>query len=64
MAIVKSRTRRIIESVTDIWSEMDYAQRRMFEVRAGLYEPPRTRTVDTRAGRRSHDESAAKGLQC
>jgi hypothetical protein len=64
MTTIKSRSGRIIGRVTSIWSELEYAQRRMFEVRAGLYEPRRTRAVDTEAGRRSHDEPTAEGLQC
>jgi hypothetical protein len=64
MTTTKSRSGRIIERVTAIWSEIDYAQRRMFEIRAGLYEPRGTHTTDTDAGRRPHDERAAEGLQC
>lgn len=64
MTTTQSRARRIIASVTGVWSELDYAQQRMFEIRTGLYEPRRTRTTDTEGGRRSQDRSAAEGLQC
>jgi hypothetical protein len=31
-----SRIRQIISRVTRVWSELDYAQRRVFEIRTGI----------------------------
>jgi hypothetical protein len=36
-----SRTRRIIGRVTQIWSELDHAQRRLLELRTGVALPDR-----------------------
>lgn len=38
----QSGPRRIIERVTGVWEELDYAQRRMFEIRTGLPEAMRS----------------------
>lgn len=38
----QSRPKRIIERVSEVWGELDYAQRRMFEMRTGLPEAMRT----------------------
>jgi hypothetical protein len=38
----QSRPRRIIERVSGVWGELDYAQRRMFEIRTALPEAIRT----------------------
>jgi hypothetical protein len=32
----ESRTRRIIARTAQIWAEMDYAQRRLLEIRTGI----------------------------
>jgi hypothetical protein len=60
----RTRSGRFIGRVSGIWSELEYAQRRMFEIRAGLYEPRRTRSVDAEAGGRRYEERAADEFQC
>ncbi|HUA46504.1 MAG TPA: hypothetical protein VMA77_14835 [Solirubrobacteraceae bacterium] len=32
----RSRTRRTIDRIKSIWSELGYAQRRLFEIRTGV----------------------------
>lgn len=32
----RSRTRRTIDRIRSIWSELDYASRRVFEIRTGV----------------------------
>jgi hypothetical protein len=59
-----SRSGRFIGRVSGIWSELEYAQRRMFEIRAGLYEPSRTRSVAAEDGRRRYEERAGDEFQC
>jgi hypothetical protein len=49
----KSRARRTIDRARQIWSELDYAQRRLFEIRTGI----RGTGPEIRAGvRRQIDE--------
>ncbi len=36
-----SRTRRIFGRATEIWFELDYAQRRLMEMRTGVPQHPR-----------------------
>ncbi len=45
MSARKTRTRRAVKRVKQIWSEIDYAQRRAFELRTGIpvIEPRRAR---------------------
>jgi hypothetical protein len=47
-ATTHSRAARIVERVSGIWSELDYAQRRLFEIRTEIPEVSR--------GPRHHDE--------
>ncbi len=48
-----SRARRIINCVTQVWSELDYAQRRLLEIRTGVQltrrEPARIGTDELEA---------------
>jgi hypothetical protein len=32
----RSRVRRAIERIKELWSELDYAQRRLLEIRTGV----------------------------
>lgn len=46
-----SQTRRLLRRFRQVWSELDYAQRRAFEIRTGIPlgpdRPPRiSRTID------------------
>jgi len=34
--MITSRAHRIIDRITQIWSELDYAQRRLIEIRTGV----------------------------
>jgi hypothetical protein len=36
-----SRTRKVVSRAQQIWSELDYAQRRLFEVQTGVPSLPR-----------------------
>ncbi|MGH2886082.1 MAG: hypothetical protein ACRDPA_25865 [Solirubrobacteraceae bacterium] len=36
MSARESRTRRAVKRVKEIWSDLDYAQRRAFEIRTGI----------------------------
>jgi hypothetical protein len=60
----RTRSGRFIGRVSGIWSELEYAQRRMFEIRAGLYEPRPTRSVYAEAGRRRYEERGVDEFQC
>ena len=48
--ISKARTSQIIRRVTQVWAELDHAQRRLLEIRTGLPEL-------TRRERRGHDRA-------
>jgi hypothetical protein len=46
---IKSRADRAVAWLRDIWVELDYAQRRMFELRTGIpprQPPPRRTPID------------------
>ncbi|MGA2014929.1 MAG: hypothetical protein ABSH51_30985 [Solirubrobacteraceae bacterium] len=38
-----SRARRIVSRISATWAELDYAQRRLFEIQTGTPVPPRPR---------------------
>jgi hypothetical protein len=48
-ATTKSRARRIIGGARQLWAELDYAQRRLLEIRTGIPNLTRDRR-DHRAG--------------
>jgi hypothetical protein len=46
-AVTDSRPRRTIERVRQIWAELDYAQRRLLEIRTGVPSLTQTRRAST-----------------
>jgi hypothetical protein len=57
---------RLIGRVSEIWSELDYAQRRLFELRTGVPvedKRPRSRSA-SRTGGRGYQERAWDEFSC
>jgi hypothetical protein len=46
---MKSRTKRVIRRIKQVWDELGYAQRRMFEIRTGVPVRPNERPKISRS---------------